>query len=137
MARMTGDGPFAESESTAKLLTGVIGQSINLVKGEVALAKAEATESVNSAFATIGKMIVAAVLAVAALNMLAAAAVAALLAAGWSLLASSLTVAIALILLALGFALFARSQIKRAALMPQRALRRMGKDVDTLKELVK
>jgi uncharacterized protein YacL len=137
MARMSNQGPFAESAGTATLLTGVIGQSINLIKGEVALAKAEAAESVASAFATIGKMVIAAVLAVAALNMLAVAAVAALLALGWSLLASTLTVAVLLILLALGFALYARSQIKRAALMPQRALHRMGKDIETLKEMVK
>lgn len=134
---MSDQGPFTESAGTATLLTDVIGQSINLIKGEVALAKVEAAESVNSAFASMGKMVVAAVLAIAALNMLAAAAVAALLAVGWSLLASTLTVALSLIILALCFGLYARSQINRVALLPQRALRRMGQDVDTLKELVK
>jgi uncharacterized membrane protein len=137
MARMSDQGPFAQSASTATLLTDVIGQSITLIKGEVALAKAEAADSVNAAFASMGKMVVAAVLAIAALNMLAAAAVAALLALGWTLLASTLTVALVLIVLALGFALYARSQINRVTELPQRALRRMGRDVDALKELVK
>lgn len=134
---MSGQSPFAESARTATLLTDVIGQSINLVKGEVALAKAEAAEGVSTAFASLGKMVVAAVLAIAALNMLAVAAVAALLALEWSLLAATLTVALALILLAIGFGLYARSQINRVTQLPERALRRMGKDVDTLKELVK
>lgn len=134
---MSRHSPFTGPNSTAALLTDVIGQGINLAKGELALAKAEAALSAQAALSTIAKMVVAAVLSLAALNMLAAAAVAGLLALEWSLVAATVTVGLGLIVLAAGFGLYARAQIKTAALTPERVLRRMAKNANTFSDMVK
>lgn len=134
---MTPERPVDPAKSTAALISDVVAGALQLVKGELALAKAEASESLRLGVNAAVFLVVAAVLGIAAINMLAGAAVAGLVMLGWNGLASTLTVAVVLVVLTGGLAIYALSLLRAAKLLPERALRGAVKDAHTFKNMVR
>lgn len=107
-----------------------------LVQGEIALAKAEARQSLQDVVRAVIKLLVAAILAIGGLNLLAGAAVQGLIATGLKPVWAYLAVGGGLLALALILALLASQQFKRAKLAPARRLDRMRRGAETLKTMV-
>lgn len=125
------------SRSTSELLSDIFEHLSNLVRGEVALARAEIEENVRSAGVGIGLIVAAVVLAITSLNVLSAALVAGItalgLAAGWSALAVGLLFA----MVAIALARKGADALKPSSLAPDRTMRNVRRDAQTLKEIVK
>ncbi|MCU9850234.1 phage holin family protein [Defluviimonas sp. WL0024] len=123
-------------KSTGALVGDALHQVTRLVRGEVALAKAEVAESVRTAGMGIVLVAAAAVIALSALNVLSAALVAALvdqgLAPGWS----ALLVALLLGTVALILALKGLHALKPSSLAPRRTVENVRRDAKTIKEIV-
>lgn len=120
--------------------TGLLGDALthisNLVRFEVDLARAEVSENLKTAGVAIGLLVGAVVLALTALNVLAAALVAALaeagLGAGWAaLIVGGALAIIAFILMSKG-----KSDLKLTSLAPTRTARNVRRDADAVKETV-
>jgi len=124
----------ADPRSMSTLLSDAINQLTRLVRGEVALAKAEVAQNVRSAAIGLAMLVVAVVLALVALNVLAAALVVALaeagLGAGWSaLIVGVVILAVAAILVMRGI-----SALKPENLAPSRTVKNVQADAQTIKE---
>ena len=134
------DGPARSARSAGPglidLILQMIGAAGRLVQGEIALAKAEAVQSLEDLVRAVIKLMVAAILAIGGLNLLAGAAVQGLIAAGLKPVWAYLAVGGGLLALALILTLLASRQIKRARLAPARSLDRMRRDAETLKSMV-
>lgn len=125
----------ADPRPTGTLLSDAVNQLTRLVRGEVALAKAEVAQNVKSAGLGIGLLAGALVLALVALNVLAAALVAALaelIGPGWAALVVGLVIlAVAGILVMRGL-----NALKPENLAPTRTVRNVQADAQTIKENV-
>ena len=119
---------------TLSLLSDVAAGIGRLVKGELALARAEATEGLRSAGSGLVKIGVAAIVGLVGLNVLAGAAVAGLAATGLGPVWSALVVGLALSALALGLALAGRAALRLRGLKPDRALRGLRRDADAVRQ---
>jgi hypothetical protein len=129
---MTGTEP--EREPTVSLLADVVAGLGRLVRGELMLAKAEATEGLKIAAGGLIKIGAAAILALVGLNVLAGAAVAAIAATGLvGPVAAALIVGLALCALALILLLAGRAAISLKGLWPDRATRGLGRDAKTVR----
>ena len=124
------------ANSAASLLGDVVAGFGRLIQGEFALARAEAKRSLGDAKSAIGKLIIAAVLGITALNMLAGAAVAGLISVGWTPPTASLAVGVVALLLAVLLARMALAQLKPSNLAPKRTLANLRQDAQTLKSTV-
>jgi fatty acid desaturase len=127
----------APGQAPGALMADVLSGVGRLVQGEIALAKAEATERLQTARRATGQIAAAAMLGFAATNVLAAAAVAAAMALGLSLLWATVTVGAGLLLLALGFAQHAMRLISDAGAPSKRAAQSIRRDFETLQTMVK
>jgi hypothetical protein len=116
------------------LLSEVAAGVGRLVKGELRLARAEATEGLKAAGSGLVKIGVAAVVGLVGLNVLAGAAVAALAVAGLGPVWASLIVGLALCLLALVLVMAGRSALQLRGVWPDRALRGLQRDADAVKQ---
>jgi len=120
---------------TGSLLSDALNQLTRLVRGEVALAKAEVSQNLKNAALGIGLLVGAVVLALVALNVLAAALVAALanlIGPGWAALVVGI-----LILAAAGLlAMRGLNALKPENLAPSRTVRNVQADAQTIKENV-
>lgn len=125
-------GTEPESEGIRTLLSEVIGSLGRLVRGELMLARAEATEGVKHAVGGLVKIAVGAILALVGLNVLAGAAVAALAATGLGPAWSALIVGGALCVLALILVLAGRAALTLRGIWPDRALRGLHRDVEAV-----
>jgi hypothetical protein len=100
----------------------------NLIRGEVALAKAEINDNVRHAGAAIGMIVAAVVIALTALNVLAAALVAALtnlgIPGGWS----ALIVGAAFAIVAFALAYKGMNDLKLSSIAPTRTARNLRRD---------
>jgi hypothetical protein len=135
---MTGqDHAHVPGQGPGTLIADVLAGVSRLVQGELALARAEATERLQSAKQAVVQVVVAAVLGITAINLLAAGAVAALVAFGMSTLWASVTVGVVLLLLALGFAQHAARLLRAAGEPPRRAAASLRRDVEILQTMVK
>jgi hypothetical protein len=126
----------ADPRPTGTLLSDAVNQLTRLVRGEIALAKAEVAQNVRSAALGIGLLVGAVVLALVALNVLAAALVAALaetgLGAGWS----ALIVGAVILIVAAILAMRGLNALKPENLAPSRTVRNVQADAQTIKENV-
>ena len=124
------------SKPTGALLSDLLRHLSGLLRGEIALARAEVKENIQAAGMGIGLIVAAVVIALCALNMLAAALVAAIaelgVAPGWA----AFGVGAVLALIALGLALKGASALKLSSLAPDRTVRNVRRDAQTLKEVV-
>jgi len=125
----------ADPRPTGTLLSDAVNQLTRLVRGEVALAKAEVAQNIKSAALGIGLLVGAVVLALVALNVLAGALVAALanlIGPGWAALVVGI-----LILAAAGIlALRGLNALKPENIAPNRTVRNVQADAQTIKENV-
>lgn len=105
-----------------------------LVKGELQLARAEATEGLKAAGSGLAKLVLAAILALVGLNVLAGAAVAGLAAAGLGPAWAGVVVGLALCLLAVAFAVAARTALRLRGILPDLALRGLRRDAEAVRQ---
>lgn len=122
-------GPDGGRADPASLLAEAAAGVGRLVKGELQLARAEATVALRRAGGGLVKAALALVLGLVGLNALAGAAVAGLVAAGLGAAAAGLIVALVLIGAAVFLALSARAALRLQGLIPDRALRGLRQDV--------
>jgi uncharacterized membrane protein YqjE len=119
--------------SVSALLSDAVNQLTRLVRGEVALAKAEVAQNLRSAAVGIGLLVGAAILAMVALNVLAGALVvlvAIWVGPGWAaLIVGVLILAVVAILAMRGIA-----SLKPENLAPSRTVRNVQADAQTIKE---
>lgn len=111
--------------STVQLIGDTVAQALGLFRKEIDLARAEVSENVNRAAVGIGMIAVAAVLALVALNLLAAALIDALVAWGLSELTAMLVVGGALLVIALILLKIGSGRLKTASLAPTRSMAQM------------
>ena len=124
-----------ETQKPAAALVGDALQSVSsLVRKEVDLARAEIGENVNRAAAAVGLLVGAVVVALVALNVLAAALVAALanagIASGWA----ALIVGVAFGLIAFAMMAKGTNDLKLTSLAPTRTAKNVQRDAEVLKE---
>jgi uncharacterized membrane protein YqjE len=120
---------------TGSLLSDAINQLTRLVRGEVALAKAEVAQNIRNAGLGVGLLAGAAILALVALHVLAAALVAALanwMGPGWA----ALLVGVVILAVAAILALRGLNALKPENLMPSRTVHSVQADAQTIKETV-
>lgn len=128
---MTGTEP--EREPTVSLLADVVAGLGRLVRGELMLAKAEATEGLKIAAGGLIKIAAAAIIALVGLNVLAGAAVAAIAATGLGPAGAAVIVGVALCALALILLLAGRAAISLKGLWPDRATRGLRRDAEAVR----
>lgn len=134
---MTGPARPRAGDPPAGLLADVVGGFARLVRGEIALARAEAERSLREAARAIACLVVAVVLGITGLNVLAGAAVAGLVALGLSPLLASAILGAGLTLLALGYVQYGLSLLSPSNLAPRRTWWNLRRDAETLKDMVK
>ena len=122
------------NKSAGGLLQDALNNVSGLVRNEVDLARAEVSENLNKAGVAIGLIAGAAIIALVALNVLAAALVAALteagLHAGWSaLIVGAVLGVIAFILMNKG-----TNDLKLSSLAPTRTVKNVQRDAAAVKE---
>jgi nucleoside permease NupC len=120
---------------TGSLLSDAINQLTRLVRGEVALAKAEVAQNIKSAGLGVALLVGAVVLVFVALNVLVLALVAALgelIGAGWA----ALVVGIVILAVAGLLAMRGLNALKPENLTPSRTVRNVQADAQTIKENV-
>ncbi len=132
---MTRDAPRPGAD-TASLLSGVVAGIGKLVKGELALARAEATEGLKRAAGGLGRIAAAAVIGLVGLQALTGAAVAALVAAGLGPVWSPLIVGLVLCAVAGALAYAGRAALAPSGVVPRRSLRNLGRDAAAVKAAV-
>jgi MFS family permease len=125
---------MADDRSTPALVGDLVSQVTDLYRKEIHLLKAEMSEKTTMAMAAVGMIAVAAVLGIVALNLLAGALVAWLVAMGmhqgWALLAVGVVLGvIALILVNRG-----KASLKASSFTPERTVRATTRDAELVKE---
>lgn len=121
-------------KSTGEMMADIMGNVSNLVRNETDLARAEIGESLTKAGASLGSMAVALLLAITALNVLAAALVALVVDMGLEPRWASALVGFGL--LAIAFAVFAsaKSALKQIGFVPTRTAQNVSRDVAAIKD---
>jgi CBS domain containing-hemolysin-like protein len=133
---MTDQADRTARASPAGLLNEVVSGIARLIRGELALARAEAKRSLGDATSALGKLVIAAILGITALNVLAGAAVAGLVAAGLTPLLASVAVGVGLLLVAFALVQIGLAQLKSSNLAPKRMMANLRQDAETLKFMV-
>lgn len=126
----TGDMP------AAGLLGSALGNLSSLIRNEFDLARAEVSENMNKAGVAIGLILGGAVVALVALNVLAAALVAALTNAGIDASWSALIVGVVFAVVAFVMASKGLGDLKLSSLAPTRSAKNVRRDAAALKETV-
>lgn len=133
---MTDSSPHTppETRSTPDLISQALQHLGNLVKGEIALARAEVQDGIQTAVAGIAMMAGALVMVLVGLNILAAAIVAGLtemgLHPGWAaFIVGVLFLVAAAILVVTG-----KKSLDPSVLAPSRTARNLRRDAETIKE---
>lgn len=124
----------ADPKDAPSVLVTAFRQFAQLMQDEVTLAKAELSSSLSRARGGLALMCVAALLALTALDVLAGALVGYLAANGLSVGTAALTIGGILLSLAVVLALMGRSRLKASALKPDRTLRNVQSDINTVRE---
>ena len=122
-----------ERKPTTALLSDALEQTVRLVRGEIDLARADLHAGLWGGMVGAGLMLAAALLAAIGIELLAGAAVAALVEAGFGPTAAALIVALGLVLVAAILAWIGANSLRAMADMPARAARRLARDAETLK----
>ncbi|MFW2544637.1 phage holin family protein [Primorskyibacter sp. 2E107] len=118
-----------------ELLADLASELRKLFMTELALAKAEMSESARSAAQGIGMIVAAALVTLIAVQTLVVAAVIGLAQAGLGWLAATLIVGGVLVLAALIFAMLARKRLSGNALKPKRTAEQIRKDLSLTEEM--
>jgi len=127
---------MAEDRSTPGLMGDLIESVSQLVRKEIQLFRAEMSEKATKATVAAGSILVAAVLAITALNVFAAAVVAALTRAGISATWSAVIVGGVLAIIAFLMANRGINNLKAGSLAPERTVRAATRDASMVKEKI-
>ncbi|WP_299740894.1 phage holin family protein [uncultured Roseobacter sp.] len=122
------------NESASSLLTDAMSNFSGLVRNEVDLARAEISENATKAGVAIGLIAGAAIIALVALNVLAAALVAALTEVGLDTGWSALIVGAALSIIAFVLINKGVNDLKLSSLAPTRTVKNVQRDAAAVKE---
>ena len=128
-----GDSP----KSAGEMLADVVGNVGNLVRNEMDLARTEIVGSLKSAGAAIGVIVIATILGVTGLNVLTASLIAALVWLGVPPTWATLSVGLALVVIALLMTLSAISTLKQIGFVPKRTARNVKRDAAAVKDAYK
>lgn len=112
--------PEGGKPSLATVISETLGHILAILRGEIALAKAEMRDAAAKTGAALALMAVAAVLGVVGLNILAGTAVLALIAAGMSEVTAALVVGLAALGLAAILFFMGRARLQAASQTPGR-----------------
>ena len=126
--------PADSPKSTGEMMSDILSNVSNLVRTEVDLARAEMAASLNKAVVAVASMAVALILAIAGLNVLAAALVALAIRAGLTPAWATVVVGLGLLIIAAAIFLSAKSALTQIGFVPTRAARGIGRDAATIKE---
>jgi cytochrome c biogenesis protein CcdA len=120
-----------------RMMADVLAGVSRLVRGELALARAEVAERLDAVRQSVVQVVIAVVLGITAINVLAGAAVAAAVALGLTPIWAAVIVGGILLILALGFAQHAARLLRDAGALPKRTAASVKRDVETLQTMVK
>jgi hypothetical protein len=123
-----------ERPTAGGLVSDALTHVMQILRGEVALARAEVKASLRKAAVGIGLLLAAVVMAITALNLLSAALVGMVVYAGLSPVWATVAVGLVFTGLALTLGWFGANALKPVGLVPARALRGLRHDAETLKE---
>jgi hypothetical protein len=123
-----------ERPTAGGLVSDALTHVMQILRGEVALARAEVKASLRVAAVGIALLLAAIVMAITALNLFSAALVDVAIYAGLTPAWASVTVGLVFGCLALTLGWFGANALKPAGLVPTRALRGLRHDAETLKE---
>jgi protein-S-isoprenylcysteine O-methyltransferase Ste14 len=123
----------ARPNNPASLASEAIRLSGDLVRKEIALAKAEVSQNIQRAGVAIGFVAAAAVIAIVTINVLVAALVAALAETQLGPIWSAVIVGVVLALLAYILLRKGMNDLKPEALMPSRTVQNVQRDAQTIK----
>ena len=122
------------SQSPASLAADALRISIDLVRKEVSLAKAELRQNLNRAGTGLGMIVAAAVLGIVTLNVLTVALVAALAETDLGPIWSAVVVGVVLAILAYVLLRKGMADLKPENLMPTRTVENVQRDASAVKE---
>lgn len=125
-----------DERGPASLLSDLVGQVTELFRKEIELLRAEIGEKINNTTAALGFILVGAVLALTALNVLAAALVRALESAGLDFGWAALIVGGLLLIVAFILAKKGMGNLKASELAPRRTARAVSRDAAMAKEKI-
>ena len=125
-----------QDRSTPALMADLLDQVTQLVRKEVQLFRAEMSDKATQAMVAVGSVLAAAVVAITALNVLAAALVAALANAGIPGAWAAVIVGVVLALVAFVMAKKGIDNLKAGSLAPERTTRAAARDVTMVKEKI-
>lgn len=121
---------------TASLLAEAFAALTRLLRGELALARAEVAENLRAVLRGLAYLVIAALLGLVGLNFTATALAAGLVALGLTPLWATVAVAAGFLLFAGGFAQFGLYLMKRAQHGAPRTAQNLRRDVEILKNVV-
>ncbi|NJM81466.1 MAG: phage holin family protein [Tabrizicola sp.] len=122
------------TEPTARILGEVLSAATDLVRNEVDLARAEATDSLKSAAVGVGLLAAALVVAMVALNLLTGAIVGFLVAQGWMAGSAAMIVCIGIVVIAGILVSVGLGKLSAFSLAPKRAVRSVRRDAAVIRE---
>lgn len=125
--------PESGRASIVALVADTLGNLIAILRGEIALAKAELRDSASKAGSALALLAIAAVLGVVGLNTLTATLILALIAAGMSEVAASLVVGLGVLGLAAIVFFIAKARLRAATQAPQRMADSLKRDAAAVK----
>jgi uncharacterized membrane protein YqjE len=129
--------PFdRETRTTGALFADVVQHMTGLVRGELDLAKAEFSENARRATAGVMMIVGASVLGVVALNLVAGAAVAILVALGFTAVWAALIVGGGLFLVAALLVHEGLGALGRTNFIPRRTVQNVQRDAEQIKEMI-
>ena len=126
--------PHAAPKSVAEMMADIMGNVGNLVRNEVALARAEMSESLVKVAGALGTMAVAFLLAMTGLNVLTASLVAAAIRFGVRPHWAPVVVGGGLLFIAVVLFLIAKSRFTQIGFLPTRAARNLQRDTAAIKD---
>ena len=126
--------PTEQTTGTTNLVSNIIGHVTTLVRREMELARAELGENLNGAMTAVGVIVAGVVFTLVGLNVIAAALVAALTAAGMHPFWSAVIVGGVALIAALIMIKGGMSKLKASSLAPTRTTENVRRDVSAIRE---
>jgi hypothetical protein len=126
--------PEESQAGVMSLLSEVTTALGRLVRGELMLARIEATEGLKAAGSGLVKIGIAAVLGLVGLNVLAGAAVAGLAETGLGPAWAAVIVGVVLCLVAVGLVWAGKAALKLRSILPNRAMRGLQRDAEAVRQ---
>jgi len=131
------DDPSSPPHTPGGLISAALGQLAAILRGELALARAEVSQAAGRAGAGLGLLVMAILMGIVALNLAAVALVAAVVHAGLPPHWANLVVCGGFFIAATVFAVVGLRALRSAGFVPDRALRGLQRDAETIADTMK